>query len=56
MDKFKPEQLQFSDVAISHFSGLLKKIGSTETIEQKSVDRKKDYKNILNLEDLIIAA
>ena len=25
MDKFKPEQLQFSDVAISHFSGLLKK-------------------------------
>ena len=35
------------------FSGLLKKIGSTETIEQKSVDRKKDYKNILNLEDLI---
>ena len=35
------------------FSGLLKKIGSSETIEQKSVDRKKDYKNILNLEDLI---
>ncbi|MDA1363437.1 MAG: DNA polymerase I [Candidatus Marinimicrobia bacterium] len=35
------------------FSGMLKKIGSTETIEQKSVDRKKDYKNILNLEDLI---
>ena len=35
------------------FSGLLKKIGSNETIEQKSVDRKKDYKNILNLEDLI---
>jgi len=35
------------------FSGLLKKIESTETIEQKSVDRKKDYKNILNLEDLI---
>ena len=35
------------------FSGLLKKIGSTETIEQKPVDRKKDYKNILNLEDLI---
>ena len=31
----------------------LKKIGSTETIEQKSVDRKKNYKNILNLEDLI---
>tara|TARA_B100001029_G_scaffold80426_1_gene65992 strand:+ start:4762 stop:7476 length:2715 start_codon:yes stop_codon:yes gene_type:complete len=35
------------------FSGLLKKIGSNEKIEQKSVDRKKDYKNILNLEDLI---
>ena len=35
------------------FSGLLKKIGSSETIEQKSTDRKKDYKNILNLEDLI---
>ena len=35
------------------FSGLLKKIGSSETIKQKSVDRKKDYKNILNLEDLI---
>ena len=35
------------------FSGLLKKIGSNDTIEPKSVERKKDYKNILNLEDLI---
>ena len=35
------------------FSGLLKKIGSNDTIEPKTVERKKDYKNILNLEDLI---
>ena len=35
------------------FSGLLKKIGSKEAIEIKSVDRKKDYKNLMSLEDLI---
>ena len=32
MDKFKPEQLQFSDVAISHFSGLLKKEDGNQSI------------------------
>ena len=32
MDKFKPEQLQFSDVAISHFSGLLKKEDGNKSI------------------------
>ena len=42
--------MQFKDgVAVAP----LQKIGSSETIKQKSVDRKKDYKNILNLEDLI---
>ena len=35
------------------FSGLLKRIGSEETIEVKSVQRKKDYKNIMSIEDLI---
>ena len=35
------------------FSGLLKRIGSAETIEVKSVQRKKDYKNIMSIEDLI---
>ena len=32
MEKFNPEQLQFSDVAISHFSGLLKKEDGNKSI------------------------
>ena len=32
MDRFKPDQLQFSDVAISHFSGLLKKEDGNKSI------------------------
>lgn len=35
------------------FTGLLKKIGSSAVPEQKSIDRKKDYRNILNLDQLI---
>jgi len=35
------------------FTGLLKKIGSLEVPEKKSIDRKKDYKNILTLDQLI---
>lgn len=32
MEKFNPDQLQFSDVAISHFSGLLKKEDGNKSI------------------------
>ena len=32
MEKFNPEQLQFSDVAISHFSRLLKKEDGNKSI------------------------
>ncbi len=32
MDRFKPDQLQFSDVAISHFSGLLNKEDGNKSI------------------------
>ena len=35
------------------FTGLLKKIGSSEVSEQKSINRKKDYRTILNLDQLI---
>ena len=57
VEDFKIKEMNFAKMEDIfkelEFSGLLKKIGSSEVHEEKSVDRKKDYKNILTLDELI---
>ena len=57
VEDFKIKEMNFAKMEDIfkelEFSGLLKKIGSSEVPEHKSVDRKKDYKNILTLDELI---
>mgnify|MGYP005710511763 CR=1 FL=1 len=56
LEDFKLREMNFTKMEEIfkelEFTGLLKKIGSSEVLEKKSVERKKDYKNILTTDQL----
>ena len=56
LEDFKLREMNFTKMEEIfkelEFTGLLKKIGSSEVPEKKSVERKKDYKNILTIDQL----
>ena len=56
LEDFKLKEMNFTKMEEIfkelEFTGLLKKIGSSEVPEKKSVERKKDYKNILTIDQL----